>query len=188
LRVLQSTLWVQSMRPSSTVTPEEAQEMTNAYLLPDFKDDEEQATYMLLVSLLGWGMKVRVLCYEGYKAEETPRALLLGERKVEVVRIEDGDIPDAVFEKSWETVGTQLREELLRGGKILIHCKGGLGRSGMIAARLLVELGAATPEAAIRRVRVSRPGAIETREQERHVLGTRVQLKLPPFGTDTPVA
>jgi ADP-ribosyl-[dinitrogen reductase] hydrolase len=102
--------------------------------------------------------------------------------------IEDGDIPDAVFEKSWKTVGTHLREELLRGGKILIHCKGGLGRSGMIAARLLVELGAATPEAAIRRVRVSRPGAIETREQERHVLGTRVQLKLPPFGTDTPVA
>ena len=34
--------------------------------------------------------------------------------------IEDGDIPDAVFEKSWETVGTQLREELLRGGKILM--------------------------------------------------------------------
>jgi ADP-ribosyl-[dinitrogen reductase] hydrolase len=88
--------------------------------------------------------------------------------------IEDGDIPDAVFEKSWKTVGTQLREELLRGGKILIHCKGGLGRSGMIAARLIVELGAATPEAAIRRVRASRPGAIETHAQEEHVLTTKV--------------
>jgi hypothetical protein len=31
---------------SDTVTPEEAQEMTNAYLLPDFEDDEEQATYI----------------------------------------------------------------------------------------------------------------------------------------------
>ncbi len=88
--------------------------------------------------------------------------------------IEDGDIPDATFEKSWETVGKQLREELLRGGKILIHCKGGLGRSGMIAARLIIELGAMTPEEAIRRVRVSRPGAIETHTQERHVLATRV--------------
>ena len=29
-------------------------------------------------------MKVRVICYEGYKAEETPRAFLLGERRVEV--------------------------------------------------------------------------------------------------------
>jgi hypothetical protein len=34
-------------------------------------------------------MKVRVVCYEGYKAEETPRAFLLGERRVEVVRILD---------------------------------------------------------------------------------------------------
>ena len=27
-------------------TPEESQEMTNAYLLPDFEDDEEQANYI----------------------------------------------------------------------------------------------------------------------------------------------
>ena len=32
-------------------------------------------------------MKVRVVCYEGYKAEETPRAFLLGERRVEVIRV-----------------------------------------------------------------------------------------------------
>ena len=35
------------------------------------------------------GMKVRVVCYEGYRAEETPRAFLLGERRVEVVRVLD---------------------------------------------------------------------------------------------------
>lgn len=91
------------------------------------------------------------------------------------LRIDDVDIPDATFEKSWETAGAQLREELFRGGKILIHCKGGLGRSGMIAARLIVELGAATPEEAIRRVRVSRLGAIETRAQEQHVLARKAQ-------------
>jgi len=34
-------------------------------------------------------MKVRVVCYEGYKAEEAPRAFMLGERRVEVVRILD---------------------------------------------------------------------------------------------------
>jgi len=88
--------------------------------------------------------------------------------------IEDGDIPDLTFEKSWNTAGAQLREDLLRGEKILIHCKGGLGRSGMIAARLIVELGAATPEAAIQQVRASRPGAIETHAQEKHVLTTKV--------------
>jgi len=88
--------------------------------------------------------------------------------------IEDGGVPDVTFEKSWKIVGAQLREELLRGGKILIHCKGGLGRSGMIAARLIVELGATTPERAIRIVRASRPGAIETHEQEKLVLVTKV--------------
>jgi hypothetical protein len=35
------------------------------------------------------GMKIRVICYEGYKAEETPRAFLLGERRVDVVRVLD---------------------------------------------------------------------------------------------------
>jgi hypothetical protein len=35
------------------------------------------------------GMKVRVVCYEGYRADETPRAFLLGERRVDVVRILD---------------------------------------------------------------------------------------------------
>ena len=88
--------------------------------------------------------------------------------------IEDVDVPDATFERSWKTAGAQLREVLLRGGKTLIHCKGGLGRSGMIAARLIVELGAAMPEEAIRRVRVSRRGAIETPAQEQHVLAAKV--------------
>jgi hypothetical protein len=39
--------WVNSVgEETDPVTPEEAQEMANAYLLPDFEDDEEQATYI----------------------------------------------------------------------------------------------------------------------------------------------
>jgi hypothetical protein len=34
-------------------------------------------------------MKVRVLCYEGYTGEETPRGFYLGERLIEVVEILD---------------------------------------------------------------------------------------------------
>ena len=45
------------------------------------------------------------------------------------------------------------------GGKVLIHCRGGLGRAGLVAALLLVEEGVSPPEA-IRRVRAARPGAI----------------------------
>lgn len=54
---------------------------------------------------------------------------------------------------------------LRAGGAVLLHCQGGRGRSGMIAARLLVMAGA-TPDEAIRLVRISRPGAIETAAQE----------------------
>jgi hypothetical protein len=34
-------------------------------------------------------MRVHVECYAGYRAEETPRALRLGERRVEVVEVLD---------------------------------------------------------------------------------------------------
>jgi hypothetical protein len=34
-------------------------------------------------------MKIRVLCYEGYKAQESPRAFLLGETRLEVVEVLD---------------------------------------------------------------------------------------------------
>jgi len=34
-------------------------------------------------------MKVRVICYEGYRSEETPRAFFLGARRIEVADIID---------------------------------------------------------------------------------------------------
>ncbi len=34
-------------------------------------------------------MKIRVLCYEGYKGRETPRTLFLGERRVDVQAVVD---------------------------------------------------------------------------------------------------
>jgi ADP-ribosyl-[dinitrogen reductase] hydrolase len=81
-------------------------------------------------------------------------------------------VPDDRFEAKWVTTGPEFRKVVRRGGSILIHCRGGLGRSGSIAARLLVELGM-DAQTAIDAVRHARPGAIETHEQELHVLGCR---------------
>lgn len=86
--------------------------------------------------------------------------------------IQDVDVPDAAFETAWLYSGLRLREHLRAGRNVLLHCRGGLGRSGTIAARLLVELGW-TGDAAIRAVRAQRPGAIETRAQEAHVRSAR---------------
>ncbi|MGH7084161.1 MAG: hypothetical protein ACREFN_04140 [Acetobacteraceae bacterium] len=52
---------------------------------------------------------------------------------------------------------------------MFVHCKGGLGRTGTIAARLLIECGR-QPHEAMAIVRRARPRTIETPEQETWLL------------------
>jgi ADP-ribosyl-[dinitrogen reductase] hydrolase len=85
------------------------------------------------------------------------------------IPIVDTKTPDEDFEREWDVAGEQLRSILRSGSDVLVHCRGGLGRAGTIAARLLIELGMA-PETAIASVRAVRPGAIETSAQEKYVL------------------
>jgi ADP-ribosyl-[dinitrogen reductase] hydrolase len=82
--------------------------------------------------------------------------------------IRDVNVPDHRFESGWQTVGPAIHQRLDAGERILIHCRGGMGRTGLVAARILVERGCA-PRDAIHRVRAVRPGAIETRAQEEYV-------------------
>jgi ADP-ribosyl-[dinitrogen reductase] hydrolase len=89
--------------------------------------------------------------------------------------IADVSTPDQGFEQNWVLAGDALRTLLRNGRGVLVHCRGGLGRAGTIAARLLIELGM-EPAIAIDRVRAVRPGAIETREQEKYILGIRVNM------------
>ncbi len=89
--------------------------------------------------------------------------------------IPDMGVPDELFEQRWQGEGAQLRDTLRMGGHVVLHCWAGLGRTGTIAARLLVEFGM-EPAAAILRVRHARPGSIQTSHQERYVLG----LNPPP--------
>ena len=86
--------------------------------------------------------------------------------------IRDVSAPNRDFEAQWVIDGADLRGVVRAGGRVLVRCRGGLGRAGTIAARLLVELGT-DPSEAIRAVKQVRPGAIETCEQERHVLACR---------------
>jgi predicted protein tyrosine phosphatase len=78
--------------------------------------------------------------------------------------IADYSVPTEAFEQQWTSQGREIREMLRNGDDVLVHCKGGLGRAGMIAARLLVELGM-DPDEAIGSVRRVRKGAIETPSQ-----------------------
>lgn len=92
--------------------------------------------------------------------------------------IVDGSTPDDEFECAWKSVGEKLRSMLKNGADVLVHCRGGLGRAGTIAAPLLVELGT-EPKKAIASVRAARPDAIETLEQEKFVLNLPRKVKNP---------
>lgn len=98
--------------------------------------------------------------------------------------IVDASIPASAFETQWPEVSERLRALLRSGCNVLLHCMGGLGRTGTIAARLLVELGW-EPEAAITAVRSVRPGAIETSAQQRFVMAVKA---VPEARPDTSLA
>ena len=77
--------------------------------------------------------------------------------------------PDHKFMDKWQTTKVLLKNDLIEGKNIFVHCMGGKGRSGTIAAILLVEFGEKHKEA-IEIVREKRKGAIETKEQEDFIL------------------
>lgn len=86
--------------------------------------------------------------------------------------VPNGGIPDQQFESLWRHTGPEILARMSAGERVLIHCMGGLGRSGTVAARLLVDAGE-PPFSAIQKVRTARPGAIENATQEGYVMGLR---------------
>lgn len=129
-----------------------------------------------LATIRSWGGSVLISLIEEHEfvelgVTELPQACLQHGIVWHGLPIVDGAIPDTVWEESWIKIRPSLHQTLREGGRIVIHCKGGLGRTGLLAARILVEFGR-SPDEAIRQVRQARPGAIETVEQEHYVLAT----------------
>ena len=80
--------------------------------------------------------------------------------------IRDFGAPTGTTACLWPESAGRVRAVLAQGGRVLVHCFGGCGRSGMAALRLLIETGE-TPEAALLRLRAVRPCAVETEAQMR---------------------
>jgi len=81
--------------------------------------------------------------------------------------ITDGAAPDQRFLTPWVSLSRQLITAMRGGERVVVHCKGGLGRAGTVACLLLLDSRTATDaDDAMARVRAVRPGAIETQAQE----------------------
>ncbi|MEL0437273.1 protein-tyrosine phosphatase family protein [Phycobacter sp. K97] len=78
--------------------------------------------------------------------------------------VADFGVPGGSTDAAWRRVSASARQALEGGGRVLVHCRGGCGRSGMAALRLMIECGE-TPERALKRLRLARPCAVETDDQ-----------------------
>lgn len=78
--------------------------------------------------------------------------------------VEDFGVPGAEVIAAWPAVSRDARRVLGAGGRVLVHCFGGCGRSGMVVLRLMIEAGEA-PQEALARLRLHRPCAVETDAQ-----------------------
>jgi protein-tyrosine phosphatase len=114
-----------------------------------------------LARLLDWRPDLVVSMTESHEmAADLPGALAgagIGWRHFPVV---DYGVPAAGFDALASRIGAVLDG----GGRVLLHCMGGCGRSGMVALAVMVRAGEA-PDAALDRLRAVRPCAVETEAQ-----------------------
>jgi protein-tyrosine phosphatase len=125
-----------------------------------------------LETIKQWGASDLITLLEPHELEELEITQLPKQTSDSGIRwhglpITDGATPDARFLGPWIKLVPTLVNNLRAGQKILVHCKGGLGRAGTVACLLLMASDAATDaDDAMAKVRAVRPGAVETQAQE----------------------
>jgi protein-tyrosine phosphatase len=119
-----------------------------------------------------FGINRLVCLLEDHELQQLGIPDLLTEAEARGVAIEHLPIPDEGLPDSMEVFAALVDRVVtaLSGGEtVLIHCKGGRGRTGMVAGACLVKLGY-LPEDAISTVRQVRSGALSTAMKRDYVV------------------
>lgn len=91
--------------------------------------------------------------------------------------IEDDHAPEQAFQNAWQHAKDKILSLLDAGKAIAIHCKGGTGRTGLVAAQILLARGMPIDEV-IDRVRAVRPNALRIPMQQEYIAKTAQQISL----------
>lgn len=114
----------------------------------------------VIVCLLEWS-EMRMLNVTDYPKRAQEEGILFYH-----LPIRDRGVPQ---QKETNVLVPLIVQQLVAGKHVLVHCRGGLGRAGMICACCLGHFGY-TGKDAIDMVRKQRPGAIQTMKQEESVI------------------
>lgn len=131
-------------------------------------------------SVKAWGAAAVISLLEGFEYDELEVRNLPAVYQEHFqwfnLPIPDKCAPDDAWLSHWLTLRPELKTLLASSGKILIHCKGGFGRTGTVAALILMDHGY-TAANAINMCRQAREFAVETEVQEKFVMAYE-RLKL----------
>ncbi|MGB0590182.1 MAG: protein-tyrosine phosphatase family protein [Myxococcota bacterium] len=95
--------------------------------------------------------------------ETAPESLSLSSHGIDQVHLPVVDFTAPTLSQL-DTFVTTTAAELMKGGRVVVHCAAGQGRTGTFLAAWFVASGATSDEA-IDHVRALRPGSIETQTQ-----------------------
>jgi protein-tyrosine phosphatase len=88
--------------------------------------------------------------------------------------VQDKSLPTDPFDALWLEAQPQLKALLEAGKRVSVHCRGGTGRTGLVAAKLLLSCGADF-DTTIEAVRAARPGALSAEAQLDYLRGSLPQ-------------
>lgn len=129
-------------------------------LAADIRALEEEYDTDVLVSLM------EDQEYRGYRIPELLERDSIGGIEILRFAIKDMGVPREAESKGFEAFVRDVVRRTEQGQNVVVHCRGGLGRTGTLAACVLVALGRHTADEAIAVVREARKGTVQTREQE----------------------